>query len=358
MFLDGIAPYALPPAAKRDYLLTQLTALQRHHAERCPPYARLVVDWERRGAKSESIEDLPFLPVTVFKEHDLRSGDGDAMAVRSSATTSGVASRVYSDKETRKRQSRSANRIWVDFVGEERRPYLVFDLEETVRGIAGLGARGAAILSLAHLASEFHFVMRSDGNRLRLDADALLRAVEAIGDRSFLAYGFTYLLHQAHVELHDSGNELPPAHPESRLLHSGGWKRLQANAIDKVRFNDDVSRPWQLPASAVTDFYGLVEQVGVPYPDCSEGLKHAPYWAEVIVRRTDTLTPAGVGETGLIQLMNCLPLSGPHHNVLTEDLGETVVEDGCACGRRGRAFRFVGRAPRAELRGCSDVAQH
>lgn len=358
MFLDGTAPYVLPPAAKRDYLLAQLSALQRHHAERCSLYGRLIREWEQRSAKPDLIENLPFLPVTVFKEFDLRSGEGDVMAVRSSATTSGVASRVFSDKETRKRQSRSANRIWVDFVGDARRPYLVFDAEETVRGTAGLGARGAAILSLAHLASEFHFVMQRDDDRLRLDQEALRRAADAIGDRPFLAYGFTYLLHQAHIELRESRVVLPPAHPESRLLHSGGWKRLQAEAIDKVQFNDDVSRPWQLPASAVIDFYGLVEQVGVPYPDCSEGLKHAPYWAEVIVRQADSLAPAEIGETGLIQLMNCLPLSGPHHNVLTEDLGETVVEDGCACGRRGRGFRFVGRAPRAELRGCSDAARH
>jgi hypothetical protein len=103
------------------------------------------------------------------------------------------------------------------------------------------------------------------------------------------------------------------------------------------------------------DFYGAVEQVGVPYPDCAAGVKHVPYWAEVVVRRSDTLEPAGPGETGLLQLINCLPLSAPNHSVLTEDLAELVSVDGCPCGRRGRAFVFKGRAPRAELRGCSDV---
>lgn len=358
MFLDDVSPYALSPEAKQEFLLTQLTALQQHHAERCPPYGALVSHWKRRGLKSTSVEHFPYLPVTLFKEYDLRSIDGAAMAVRSSATTSGVASRVYSDKETRRRQSRSANRIWVDFLGETRRHYLVFDVEETVRGTAGLGARGAAILSLAHLASKFHFVMRSEGDQLQLDHEALKQAIDEVGDQPFLAYGFTYLLYQAHGELLDSGIEMRAAHPDSRLLHSGGWKRLQAEAVDKSHFNEHVARPWSLPSSAVIDFYGLVEQVGVPYPDCVEGLKHAPYWADVIVRRADSLSRAACGESGLIQLMNCLPISGPNHNVLTEDLGEIVMEDGCRCGRRGKAFRFVGRAPRAELRGCSDVARH
>jgi hypothetical protein len=100
-----------------------------------------------------------------------------------------------------------------------------------------------------------------------------------------------------------------------------------------------------------------VEQIGVPYPDCSEGLKHVPYWAEVLIRRHDSLRPTAVGETGLLQLLNCLPLSAPNHSVLTEDLGELVLLDGCKCGRRGKAFIFKGRAPRSELRGCSDVAR-
>jgi hypothetical protein len=29
--------------------------------------------------------------------------------------------------------------------------------------------------------------------------------------------------------------------------------------------------------------------------------------------------------------------------------------DGCACGRRGIAFRFVKRVPKAEVRGCGNL---
>ena len=126
-------------------------------------------------------------------------------------------------------------------------------------------------------------------------------------------------------------------------------------SVDKATFNRAVSAPWGLVPEHVIDFYGAVEQVGLPYPDCSQGLKHVPYWAEVITRRSDSLEPSAVGEQGLLQLVSCLPLSAPNHNVLTEDLGEIVLEDGCACGRRGRAFVFRGRAPKAEARGCSDV---
>jgi hypothetical protein len=139
------------------------------------------------------------------------------------------------------------------------------------------------------------------------------------------------------------------------FLHSGGWKRLAHLAVDKRKFNQTVAGVWGLPPANVLDFYGVVEQVGLPYPDCSAGFKHVPYWADVVIRRSDTLEPAPVGEPGLIQLLSCLPLSAPNHSVLTEDLGELVMLDGCPCGRRGKAFVFRGRAPRSELRGCSDV---
>ena len=357
LFLKDTSPYSLSPEKKSDFLVAKMSDLMDHHAAGCPAYASVVANWRMQQSDAPmSLDSLPFLPVTVFKEYELRSTNTDAMAVRSSATTSGVSSNVFADKETRKRQSLSANYIWKDFLGSERRPYVVFDAEETVRGRSGMGARGAAIMSLAHLASEFLFVMRQTDQGLELDQDALQRACDRVAGNDFLGYGFTYVLYQAHQAIAEAGIELPEVGPQSHLMHSGGWKRLQQLAVDKEAFGSVVARPWNLEPTSVVDFYGLVEQVGVFYPDCAAGVKHLPYWAEIVIRETDTLDPVQVGETGLIQLMNCLPLAGPNHSVLTEDLGRLVGENGCPCGRFGRTFEFVGRAPRSEVRGCSDAA--
>jgi hypothetical protein len=358
LFLEGVSPFGLAPADKERFLGERLEALLEHHSRGCAPYAALIRDWEaHRRPQPLALEDYPFIPVTAFKEYDLRSTAGEGMSLSSSATTSGTASRVFADRATRKRQTASASRILADFIGEEKRPYIVFDLERTVRGTEAMSARGAAILSLAHLASEFHFVMAEREGRLEVDGEALRRAMESTAGAPFIAYGFTYILYQAHQELRRRGFEAPAAHPSSVLLHSGGWKRLGEIAVDKPSFNRAVAGVWGLEPRRVIDFYGAVEQVGVPYPDCPEGLKHVPYWAEVIIRRSDSLEPAREEETGLIQLLNCLPLSAPNHSVLTEDLGEIVLSGGCPCGRQGKVFRFKGRAPRSETRGCSDVAR-
>lgn len=359
MFLPGVQPYSLSPDEKRAFLSGQLRELLEHHKARCPEYARLVDDALRhRMTPALSVEDYPFVPVTVFKEYDLTSTSEAVISVRSSATTSDTASRIFVDRATRSRQTLSATKILADFVGQERRPYLVFDSESTVRSVGFLNARGAAILSLAPLASEFHFVMAEQDGELCLDEEALQRAVAKMGDQPFIAYGLTHILYQTHRHLEARGLMPGPAHPASVLLHSGGWKRLTTIAVDKPTFNQAVAGVWGLRPERVLDFYGAVEQVGMPYPDCPEGFKHVPYWADVIVRRSDTLDPANLNETGLIQLISCLPLSAPNHSVLTEDLGELLQADRCRCGRRGKAFVFRGRAPRSEGRGCSDVARH
>ncbi len=99
----------------------------------------------------------------------------------------------------------------------------------------------------------------------------------------------------------------------------------------------------------------MVENVGIVYPDCVEGNKHPPTYGEVVIRNPLTLEPAAVGETGIVQVCSILPTSFPGHALLTEDLGEVMHADHCGCGRPGVAFRFKGRSPKAELRGCGDV---
>jgi hypothetical protein len=355
LFLPGVGAFAMGASEKARFLESQLETLRAYHLERCGPYAALVSDWNAYGPRSgHCLSDYPFIPVSVFKEYELKSADAALAVVKSSSTTSDSASKIFIDKATRRRQTRSANMILGDFIGMERRPYVVFDSEETVRGSQAFSARGAAILSLAPLASEFHFVMNQTPDGLRLDATSLLCAIEKIGGAAFMAYGFTYILYQAHVALRDMHYSLD-ANPASILLHSGGWKKLADIAVDKATFGRVVSAPWGLAQERVIDFYGLVEQIGVPYPDCAQGVKHVPYWAEILIRRADSLEPAEPGELGLIQLLSALPLGAPNQSVLTEDLGRIERLDGCPCGRAGTAFVFEGRAPESELRGCSDV---
>ncbi|HEY3360105.1 MAG TPA: hypothetical protein VGQ83_43035, partial [Polyangia bacterium] len=344
--LPDLAPYALAQREKEALLLPGLNALTALHRERCAPYGRFVAGAALPFAR---LEDAPYLPVTMFKAYELRSVADDELArvVLSSATTSGVSSRIYVDKDTADLQRISVHRILADFLGPEPRPYVVFDDRKTAAGRGSLSARGAALMALMPHASKFFFVMKDEGGHLGLDRPRLEQALDhAAGAGAVLAYGFTTILYAAHRELADEGLSLGRGFDPARsfILHSGGWKRLQAQAVDKPTLGRLVGGVWGLPPANVVDFYGLAEHVGVIYPDCPYGRKHVPFFAEVIVRDPATLAPAERGRPGLLQLLSLLGRGGPSHSIITEDLARIVAEDDCPCGRKGKAFELLGRA--------------
>ena len=139
------------------------------------------------------------------------------------------------------------------------------------------------------------------------------------------------------------------------MLHSGGWKKLTAEAVDKEAFARRLAEMLGCPPERILDFYGMIEQVGTVLVDCAAGHKHAPAFADVLIRRPHTLAPADFGETGMIEVLSVLPSSYPGQALLTEDLGVLLGADDCPCGRKGTYFRFVRRIEQAEVRGCGDV---
>jgi hypothetical protein len=359
-FLEGISPYALPQEEKEKHLLAGLNSLVARHAEGCPQYSRFL-DGSGVSPPLASLADIPYLPVAVFKHRRLQTvPDENVVKIFYSSSTSGSApAAIAADQETMVRQAESAQQIFTDFIGQGLRPYIIFDAPESVRGRGSMTARGAAIMGLMGFASRFFFVMKDDGGNLAVDLPALesaLKYVEDEADGNFIAYGFTYILFLAHQNLREQGFSAPKVSPDCIFLHSGGWKKLTSISVDKATFNEHVASLWGLTPVSVIDFYGLTEQMGVIYPDCSEGNKHSPYWAEAIIREPHSLNPLGPGDgVGMIQLLSSLPLGAPNHSIITDDLGEVIHWDGCPCGRRGIAFVFRGRAARAEVRGCGDI---
>ncbi len=169
-----------------------------------------------------------------------------------------------------------------------------------------------------------------------------------------LVYGFTYVIWNSFVSaLESRGVTLDM--PKVRVLHSGGWKRLESQAVTRDVFSRGVASAFGCSCDRVIDFYGMVENVGVVYPDCDYGHKHVPAFADVVVRDPLTLDPVGAGQQGLIQVCSVLPTSFPGFLLLSEDLAQIAGPDGCPCGRRGVYFRFIGRAPKAEVRGCGNL---
>ena len=356
--LLGAPPYQLPVAEKAPRLLAVLKEELAYVCQRHAGLANYLRQWPVDFQSAATIADLPYLPVALLKADpplSLVEAHEIKRTLASSATTGQVPSRVVLDSPTARRMTKGVVAILQDFIGPARRPYLVVDAPGVAGAQRELGARGAAIQGLQPFASEItHCLQSGAGGELTLDRDRAVEFARKHRGATVLVYGFTYVLWNHLVKpLLAEGLclELKGAH----ILHSGGWKRLQEQAVDKRTFNEGLARVFGCAPTRVIDFYGMVENVGVIYPDCAEGNKHAPAFGEVIVRHPLTLAPAAPGESGIIQVCSVLPTSFPGQLLLTEDIAQVIASDGCACGRQGIAFRFAGRVPKAEVRGCGNI---
>jgi hypothetical protein len=354
----SMPPYCQPPDERQAGLLDILKDELEYACQRHDGYRNYIQHWPVDYRSAVRVADLPFLPVGILKADpplSLVSPNEVKRTLTSSATTSQLPSRVVLDAPTARRMTKGIVNIVRDFIGPARRPYLVVDTPGFMAGGKALGARGAAIQGLQPFASETTYCLNLNARGdLTLDRDKLKEFARHPQDAELLVYGFTFILWNHLVQpLLAEGICLNL--PNARILHSGGWKRLQDQAVEKTLFNQQVARVFGCPTDRVIDFYGMVESVGVIFPDCSEGNKHGPMFGDVIIRDPLTLEPVAAGEYGIVQVCSVLPTSFPGNLLLTEDLAHVIAYDGCPCGRRGVSFRFAGRIPKAELRGCGNI---
>ena len=350
--------FSLEPAEHQARLLALLRQELTYAAGRNERLRRYLDAWPCDYRAANSVADLPYLPVGAFKVSPpltLSETQDIVRTLASSATTGQTPSRVALDAPTSRRMMKGVVAITSDFIGATRRPYLVIDTAETLAGGGQLDARAAAIQGLRPFATEMVCGLRGDGAAApRIDESRLSSFAAKWGAAEVLAYGFTYVIWQHFVKpLRERGIRLQM--PNIRVLHSGGWKRLQDQAVTREAFAAGVAEVFGCAADRVLDFYGMIENVGVIYPDCHYGHKHVPAFAAVIVRDPLTLRPVDEGQQGLVQVCSVLPTSFPGFLVLTDDIAQVIHYDGCACGRRGISFRFVKRVPQAEIRGCGNI---
>jgi acyl-protein synthetase LuxE len=356
--LLAMPPYAQPPEERQASLLDALKEELDYASQRHSGYSNYIKHWPSDYRSATRVADLPYLPVRILKANpplSLVSNDEVKRTLTSSATTSQMPSRVVLDSPTARRMTKGIVSIVRDFIGSARRPYLVVDTASFLGGGGDLGARGAAIQGLQPFASETtHCLTASAHGDLTLDREKLKQFAQDRQDTEVLVYGFTFILWN-HLVKPLAAEGVCLNLPNARILHSGGWKRLQDQAVEKTVFNEQLARVVGCSPDRVVDFYGMVESVGVIFPDCSAGNKHGPAFGDVIVRNPLTLEPVAAGEHGIVQVCSILPTSFPGHLLLTEDMAQVLSYDGCPCGRRGISFRFAGRVPKAELRGCGNI---
>jgi len=346
-----LPPYGAGREEKRLELTEVLRRLTMEHQEHCPEYARILSMLGRGPGDITDIENVPFLPVRLFKEFELRSVPREAIVktMTSSGTTGQQVSKIFLDRETSANQSKVMTRIVSDFLGSQRLPMIILDTSAVIKDRRMFSARGAGILGFSMFGRDKIYAL--DEN-MELDVKGLQAFLEKHKGEKLFLFGFTFMIWQYfYHRLRESGLQLDLS--KGVLIHGGGWKKLAAEAVNPEQFRQALRDVCGI--EHIHDYYGMVEQTGTIYMECNCGHLHASRFSDVIIRNPQDWAVLPKGEVGLVEVVSVLPKSYPGHALLTEDLGEILGEDDCPCGRLGKYFKLHGRIRGAELRGCSDT---
>ena len=160
-------PYSTARPEKRALYAGLLTELTQFHRERCPEYGRLLDALGCPAHMDCTVENTPMLPVSLFKELELRSiPEGEVFkTITSSGTTGQRVSRIFLDGATSACQQQALCQIMSDFLGERRLPFLVLDSRQVLRNRAMFSARGAGILGFSIFGTRPCYALDEAGRR-------------------------------------------------------------------------------------------------------------------------------------------------------------------------------------------------
>lgn len=344
--------YGTAQKEKDDFLIPELNNLISYHARRCEKYKLFLKAYGfSENSHFSHMADFPCMSVNLFKQHEIKSiSDDDVFKVMTSSGTTGQAvSKIFLDTETAKLQSKTLVKILQELIGKKRLPMLIIDAEATVKDRNMFSARTAGIRGLSTFGRDHTYALNDD---MSLNIEVLQEFCAKYSKSPVLIFGFTFMVWQY---FHNSLKEknIKVELPDAILIHSGGWKKLVDSSVDNRSFKKGLKEVAGITNSY--NFYGMVEQVGSIFMECSAGYLHAPIFSDIIIRDIVKNRVCSHGEKGVVEVISILPRSYPGNVLLTEDVGVIHGEDDCACGKKGKYFSIMGRIPKAEVRGCSDA---
>jgi phenylacetate-coenzyme A ligase PaaK-like adenylate-forming protein len=346
-----IQPFSLEHKDKADLCLRAFSDLTKHHYTRCSQYKRFLDVLGFVPDRVKSVEDVPFVPVRLFKEYDLLSVDRSQVVktMTSSGTTGKSVSKIFLDRDTSTNQTKVLTKVVSSFIGKKRLPMLVIDSKAVVKDRNLFSARGAGILGFSMFGYDVAYAL---DDQMQVDIPLIQAFIKKHRDEQILLFGFTFMIWEHfYTALKTAGISL--SLDNGIMIHGGGWKKMIEQAVDNDTFKKSIMDVCGV--ARIYDYYGMVEQTGSIFMECEAGHLHASIFSDVLIRDHRDFSSLPVGQEGLVQLLSVLPLSYPGHSILSEDVGKILGEDDCPCGRKGKYFMIHGRIKNAEVRGCSDT---
>lgn len=297
--------------------------LFRYQAERCAPYGEWVRLMGVDPSEVRCIEQIPFVPVELFKTQKFYSADTPPEKVFTSSNTGGTTpSQHY--MASLANYEEAFVRGWEEFYGPVE--------EWSFYGLlpSYLEREGSSLIYMVD-----GLIRRGRGGGFYLyDHDKLLADIAADKGRKVLI-GVTYAL-----------LDLAERHPDLSgcvVMETGGMKGRRKE-LSKEELHNTLREAFGV--EQIHSEYGMAELTSQAY-STENGVFRTPPWMRVMVR--DVADPTMVHRTGRGGI-NIIDLASRHSVafIATGDVG-SVAEDG--------SLRIEGRIAHSDIRGCNLLVQ-
>ncbi len=298
----------------------------RHQAAHCAVYGKYIGHLGIMAEKVERLEQIPYLPISFFKTHEVLSNTKKTQIIFSSSGTTGMV------------QSRH---LVTDLGIYEKSFELAF---ERFYGYA----EETCILAL------LPSYLERDGSSLIYMVDALISKSKH-PDSGYFLYNHDEL-HEVLLRLRHSGQKtlligvtyalldftenFAIDFPELIVMETGGMKGKRREMV-REELHDILKAGFGVPA--IHSEYGMTELLSQAYSK-GEGLFECPPWMRIVLRDTnDPLTLLPSHQTGGINVIDLANINSCAF-IATQDLGRTMPDG---------SFEVLGRFDNADIRGCN-----
>ena len=300
-------------------------ALFRFQAERCEPYRRYVELLGIDPTEVNHIEDIPFLPIELFKSHTIYCGECEPeMVFTSSSTTDQTPSRhpmarlsIY---------ERAFTEAFRRFYGAPEQ-YGIYALLPSY-----LQRKGSSLIYMAD-----RLIAEAGSGGFYLDEYEKLIADMEADSKPKILLGVSYALW-------DLAERYAPQLRDTNVMETGGMKGYREE-IPKEELHRILCEGFGV--ERIHSEYGMAELTSQAY-SAGEGIFRTPQWMKILVRDINDpfcLLPTGArGGVNIIDLANIYSCAF----IETQDVGRTLADG---------SFAIEGRIDRSEIRGCNLLVQ-
>ena len=297
----------------------------RFQAEHCAVYAEYLKLIGVEPASVTRIEDIPMLPIELFKSHDIYSASTPPQAVFTSSATTGmsVSRHMVADLSIYERDFTEGFRL---FYGDIKQ-WSIYGLLPNYLERSGS--------SLVYMVDSLIRQAGSGGFYLH-NYDKLL-ADMAADNRPKILIGVTYALL-------DLAEQYAPKLSNTVVMETGGMKGRRKE-MAKEGLHAVLCSAFGV--DRIESEYGMAELMSQGY-STGGGLFASPPWMRVIVRDiNDPFTHLEVGRRGAIDIIDLGNLYSCSF-IATQDVGVAYADN---------SFRIEGRVTDADIRGCNLLVQ-